>query len=144
SRAVIVGLQQMGATRIVISNRTDMRSAALAQEFGIEMMPWTSVVDEAFAQADLVVNAAPLAWRAGWTPVRTRALSRCRQRAVVMDLIYRSTLLLETAAKNGHEVIDGHGMLLHQGARAFELWTGQTAPLDVMRSALEREQARQE
>src|SRR5699024_2074190 len=118
----------MGATRIVISNRTDMRSAALAQEFGIEMMPWTSVVDEAFAQADLVVNATSLGWREGEMPVRNRALSRLPKAAVVMDLTYRSTLLLETAAKNGHEVIDGHGMLLHQGARAFELWTGQTAP----------------
>ena len=52
---------------------------------------------------------------------------------VVYDLIYnRPTELLALARSQGATAIDGLGMLVHQGARAFELWTGRTAPIDVM------------
>lgn len=144
SRAVVVGLQEMGATRIVIANRTDMKSAALAQEFGIEMMPWESVVDEGFLDADFVVNATSLGWRDGEMPVDAKTLDRLPRTAVVMDLTYRATPLLQAAAKGGRDVIDGLGMLLHQGARSFTLWTGQEAPISAMRAALEAEQARRQ
>lgn len=142
SRAVIVGLQEMGARRIVLANRTDLKAAALAQEFGIEMMPWGEVVEEGFDEADLLVNATSLGWRDDEIPVEEEALARLPKSAVVVDLTYRATPLLRAAARGGRDVIDGFGMLLHQGARAFTLWTGQPAPLAVMRAALEAEQAR--
>jgi len=44
--------------------------------------------------------------------------------------------MMKTAADLGCQTIGGLGMLLHQGARAFELWTGQKPPLNVMRTAL--------
>ncbi|HWV23786.1 MAG TPA: shikimate dehydrogenase [Thermomicrobiales bacterium] len=142
SRAVIAGLQEMDATRIVITNRTDMKAASLAQEFGIEMMPWETVVEEGFLDADFLVNATSLGWGDGETPVEPKALDHLPKSAVVMDLTYRPTALLLAAGKRGHDVIDGLGMLLHQGARSFSLWTGQEAPLAAMRSALIEEQAR--
>lgn len=142
SRAVIAGLQEMGATRIVISNRTDMKSAALAQEFGIEMMPWELIVEEGFEEADFLVNATSLGWNDGEMPVEAKALDRLPKSAVVMDLTYRSTPFLVAAEKRGHDVIDGLGMLLHQGARSLTLWTGEEAPVEAMRTALVSEQAR--
>lgn len=141
SRAVIVGLQEMRATRIVIANRTDLKAGALAQEFTIEMMPWDSVVEEGFEEADFLVNATSLGWNEGEMPVDAKALDRLPKSAVVMDLTYRSTPLLQAAAKRGHDVIDGLGMLLHQGARSFALWTGQEAPVEAMRTALLEGQA---
>jgi len=56
----------------------------------------------------------------------------------VYDLIYnpRQTRLMAQAAVSGARAHHGLGMLVHQGARAWELWTGQPAPVDVMRSAV--------
>ncbi len=52
------------------------------------------------------------------------------------DTIYKQTPLLKWMKAHGYPAVDGRGMLLHQGARSFELWTGQNAPVDVMRAAL--------
>ena len=53
-------------------------------------------------------------------------------------MVYKplETTLLASAEERGLPVVDGLGMLLHQGAIAFEMWTGLAPPLDVMRSAL--------
>jgi shikimate dehydrogenase len=54
------------------------------------------------------------------------------------DTIYKNTPLLQYARQAELRVADGRGMLLHQGAKAFELWTGLTAPVEIMRQALEQ------
>ena len=54
----------------------------------------------------------------------------------MLDLIYAKTHLLRDAAAAGATVADGELMLLHQGAAAFTLWTGQPAPLDLMQQKL--------
>jgi shikimate 5-dehydrogenase len=63
-----------------------------------------------------------------------------RQARAVFDMIYNpaETPLLKAAKAAGCRTANGLGMLLHQGAKAFEIWTGQPAPLDVMRRALEK------
>jgi shikimate dehydrogenase len=55
---------------------------------------------------------------------------------VVCDLIYRKTPLLIRAEEKGCNVIDGLGMLLWQGAYAFQLWTGIEPPIEIMRTVL--------
>lgn len=55
----------------------------------------------------------------------------------VMDMIYRVTPFLAGAAGRGCPTADGRGMLLHQGVRSFELWTGRQAPVETMRQGLE-------
>jgi shikimate dehydrogenase len=58
--------------------------------------------------------------------------------AVVASLVYhREPLLLARAREAGHPVVDGKGMLAHQGAIAFRSWTGVEAPIDVMLAALD-------
>jgi shikimate dehydrogenase len=65
-------------------------------------------------------------------------LAALRSDAVVMSLVYhRPTELLRRAAARGLAVLDGRGMLVHQGTRAFGLWTGLAAPVDAMRAALD-------
>ena len=54
----------------------------------------------------------------------------------MLDLIYARTRLLRDAAAAGCTVADGELMLLHQGAAAFTLWTGQPAPLELMQEKL--------
>ena len=54
---------------------------------------------------------------------------------LVVDLIYRSTPLLDAAAQRGARTQDGLEMLVQQGALSFELWTGRDAPVALMRTA---------
>ena len=94
------------------------------------------IVAAAFAEADLVVDATPLglgdsppAWSVDALP----------SSAVVLDLVARrSTPLTRAAEARGLQAQAGDTMLLHQGAMAFERFTGRTAPIDVMRAALDR------
>ena len=141
SRAVIVALQDMGADRVVIANRTDSTAAELAQEFGVEMTPWISARETTFPEVDLLINATSLGWY-DELPVSKGDLAALPRHAVVMDLTYRHTAFLQAAEARGHATIDGLGMLIHQGARAFTLWTGLAAPVEAMRTAVLEEQAR--
>jgi len=90
---------------------------------------------------DLLLNATPLGLKAGdASPLEGTPFSP-RQARAVYDMIYNpsETALLKSASAAGCKTANGLGMLLHQGAKAFEIWTGQPAPLDVMRRALELE-----
>lgn len=91
-------------------------------------------------------------WRRGVTIVNCTPLGMCPridsmpsidlgllpQESVVCDLVYNpgETLFLRKAASLGLTTVSGLGMLLHQGAAAFELWTGRPAPVEVMSTAL--------
>jgi shikimate dehydrogenase len=60
-----------------------------------------------------------------------------RPGSVVVDLVYhpRATRLVEAAARRGARAHGGLGMLVHQAALAFEIWTGTPAPLPAMWAA---------
>jgi shikimate dehydrogenase len=77
--------------------------------------------------ADLVVNA---------TPVLAEPVVRLRAGQTLVDLPYPGSATAAAARDDGARVLDGLDVLLAQGARAFELWTGVSAPLEVMRGAL--------
>jgi shikimate dehydrogenase len=141
SRAVIVALQEMGVGTVILTNRTEARATSLAAELGTATVPWEDAAREAFPAADLLVNATSLGWH-DELPVAPGDLRRLPARAVVSDLTYRDTALLRAAAEAGHRTLDGLGMLIHQGARAFELWTSEDAPVGIMRDAVLAEQAR--
>jgi shikimate dehydrogenase len=86
------------------------------------------------ADMDVVVNATPLGLKDGDSlPFDVTSV---RPGATVVDLIYRETPLLKAAAMRGCKTVHGLGMLLWQGVLAFELWTGEEPPVEVMREAL--------
>jgi shikimate dehydrogenase len=89
---------------------------------------------------DLLLNATPLGLKTGDASPLEGASFSLQQARAVYDMIYRpaETQLLQAAKAAGCKTANGLGMLLHQGAKAFEIWTGQPAPLGVMRRALER------
>ena len=83
---------------------------------------------------DIIINATPLGLKKGDPlPVDINLL---KPRHVVCDLIYKNTPLLQRASRKGCRTLNGLGMLLWQGAFAFELWTGKKPPVEVMRKAL--------
>ncbi len=79
------------------------------------------------SDADLVIQA---------TPVRDEVLFELGRGQTLIDLPYPRTATAEAAAAAGARLLDGLEVLVAQGAASFELWTGQPAPVDVMRTAL--------
>lgn len=94
------------------------------------------IMSEKFSGADILVNASP----AGMDGVGALdiPLSSLKKNAVVYDLVYKpaNTPLLQQAKELGYKASGGLTMLLYQGAESFEIWTGETAPVDVMKKAL--------
>ncbi|MQL53806.1 shikimate dehydrogenase [Desulfofundulus thermobenzoicus] len=93
---------------------------------------------EAAAAADLIVHTTPLGMHPRSEACPDFPFECLRPGQVVVDLVYNPphTLFMERAARAGARIYNGLGMLLYQGALSFELWTGEKAPLEVMRRAL--------
>ncbi|HIC89870.1 MAG TPA: shikimate dehydrogenase [Anaerolineae bacterium] len=143
ARAAVYALAQAGAD-VVILNRTVERARQLAQEMQavwperqLTAGRFPEELAQVAPQADLIVNCTSVGmWphedRMPWDPEIP-----FHSRQVVYDLVYRPivTKLLRQARAAGAMTVGGLGMLIHQGAAAFELWTGQVAPVAVMREA---------
>lgn len=145
ARAVIVALQDLGFGTIEIANRTPERAKALAAELDVggevSAVLWGDL-ETRLPETDLLANATALGWHAGELPLDIARIGLLPGRATVVDLTYRDTDLLTIARKQGLVAVDGLDMLIHQGARAFQLWTGVAPPVDAMRDAVRAEQAR--
>ena len=92
------------------------------------------------SDVDLLINATSLGLKSGDASPLDGEQFALKQARTVYDMIYRpaESALLRAARKAGCRAANGLGMLLYQGAKAFEIWTGKTAPLDVMHRALEQ------
>ena len=139
ARAVVLALAEAGASDVLVLNRTaENTEAAVALAPGIARAGLLGAADGALAEADIVVNATPIGMAgtpdAGALPVDPAHL---RKGQVVVDLVYHPlrTSLLEVAKGKGCIAVTGLGMLIHQAAHAFRLWTGDDPPLEVMSAA---------
>ncbi len=134
ARAVIAALLDAGAN-VQIANRTLATAQELANDLGCAALPWESL-QEAIPKVDLVVNATSLGLLGGAPPIDVAALP---ETAAILDCVYaaKPTGIIRAAKARGLKAITGESMLLHQGARAFRIWTGTDAPLEPMRRALE-------
>lgn len=152
SRVLLLGAGGAGRTaalklaaekvaELFLVNRTVARARTVAAEIK-KLFPAARVtLGYPTSDVDLLINATSLGLKPGDPlPLDKERFSPDRAGAVY-DMIYRpaETTLLKTARKAGCRTANGLGMLLHQGAKAFEIWTGKAAPLDVMRRALEAE-----
>jgi len=145
ARAVIYALITEGFQRVIIFNRHLHRAEALVKHFNrsaahmeLRAMPWhESVLEAELSKTKVLVNATALGYVANETPIPAELLP---PDLLVMDLIYNppQTQLLKDAAAARDTVMGGELMLLHQGAKAFELWTGKPAPIEVMQAELAR------
>lgn len=93
-------------------------------------------IERAIVDCDILINATPCGMKAS-DPLIVSPIALHRK-LVVCDLIYNPpvTKLLKEAQKKKLKCMNGLGMLLYQGAIAFELWTGKKAPIEAMESAL--------
>ncbi len=133
ARAIGFGVQQQGA-QLVLCSRTESRGRALAADLGCL---WHSLDDAESLHGDVLVNATSVGMQPDIqvSPVSNTILPRFQ---VVMDIVYAplETRLLREAKAAGCQVINGLEMLLYQGVAQFELWTGKTAPVELMRQKL--------
>jgi shikimate dehydrogenase len=140
ARTAALRLAQEGVGSLYLVNRTQARAAELAANLAKSCPSVIAVQGYPSASVDLVINATSLGLRADDPlPIDAQWLQSRRPR-FVYDMIYRpmETGLLRTAKSAGCRAANGAGMLLHQGTRALELWTGLPAPVGVMRAALEK------
>ncbi|MBI9020251.1 MAG: shikimate dehydrogenase [Verrucomicrobia bacterium] len=88
--------------------------------------------------ADLVIQASPVGMKKEDPSLMPPEAFREGQRVFDLIYMYPETAFLSTAKAAGAQTANGLGMLLHQGARAFEIWTGITPDVAAMREALEK------
>jgi shikimate dehydrogenase len=136
ARAIAFGLKQRGGAMTILNRAVEIKMAqALATEIGC---PWGDLAQlEPITQADIVINATSV----GMYPDVAKtviAIRHLRPEQVVYDVVYNplETRFLREAKKRGCRVIPGYEMLLLQGVAQFELWTGKSAPVDLMRTIL--------
>ena len=120
--------------RVTIVNRSTATGEKLADDLGANFLPLTGCEK---IQCQVLINATPVGMKpdTGGMPVPKTLLEIDM---VVMDIVYNplKTKLLKTAAEIGCTTVDGVAMLVYQGAKQFELWTGLAAPTDIMRMAV--------
>jgi shikimate dehydrogenase len=145
ARAVVLALEAAGAGEIVVANRDVGRAERLAHDLDPAPVRPVRLDEEMLTRelprAELLVNATSLGWHTGESPIALENLDLLAAGAVVADLTYRDTDLLVAAQARGLKTVDGLPMLVHQGARAFELWTGAGAPVQTMLTAARAAQA---
>ena len=151
ARAAAVGLLKGGAAELTLLGRTEAHLAALLQhlqKLAATLDAPTQLqalslenpdIGRALSRADLLVNATPVGLHKNDSRILIDVEAQPPS-ALVMDMIFNPpcTPLLRAAQARGCAVLNGLTMLLYQGALAFELWTGLTAPVEAMRSVLER------
>jgi shikimate dehydrogenase len=134
ARACALALARGGLERLTVAVREPDSAEpvrALVEPFGTTISA-VRFDDARNVSANLVVNATPLGARGDSVPLPTLDAE-----SLVVDLLTRpaSTPLLAQARGAGVAAFGGVGLLLHQGAIAFELWTGRVPPMDVMSAA---------
>jgi len=140
ARAIIAALSdETGISALKIANRTRQNAeelVAMASNLGLEAdFTRSEELSEQAFRSDLIINSTPIGMANEQSLVDREKINK---NSIVYDLVYRPmvTRLIENAKQANASVVYGYEMLLAQGARAFEIWTGMSAPMEVMKKAL--------
>lgn len=144
ARAALAALTGGGASRIHVANRTAERAGRLVELIRAEypgLAATWSGLQEVPEDFDLVVQSTVLGMPPHGEESALPPDYPLGPEVTVLEMVYNPpvTPLVRRARRAGAAVIPGSEMLVHQGARAFELWTGTAAPVSVMREAVGRE-----
>jgi shikimate dehydrogenase len=139
ARAVVLSLEKVGAGRISVLNRSIDRAERLRDDLApapvVALSSESPDATGALETADVIVNATALGWKRGEMPLTSAQIGLLPANALVVDITYRDTDLLEAARARDLRTLDGLEMLVFQGARSLEIWTGREAPVDIMMTA---------
>ena len=147
ARAVGFALVDAGMKSLVILNRTQSRGEALAWDLKVSdtevvALSWKDGKTlTALTECNLLVNCTSVGMKdsagEGKSPL---GIGLIPKRALVYDVVYNpiETPLLAAAKRAGARTLGGLPMLVYQGAASFELWTGKSAPIDIMMRVAKR------
>jgi len=150
ARATVHGLLRAGANRVTVLARSVDRAERLVRDFDDGRLLAGQLTDEALVEVAgrgaLLIHATPVGMGANAERSIWPDGVPYPRETVAYDLVYtpRRTKLLRQASASGALCLGGLGMLVAQGARSFELWTGRNAPVDVMKCACEEALGRAE
>lgn len=141
ARAVIAGLMEIGMQKISIFARNQQKSEELKNIFDIEIKILELKENIDLSEFSIVINTTPLGMQGAnekISPVNKDSILTLPADAIVYDIVYKpsKTKFLDYADKRGLKTINGIEMLILQGVKGFELWTGKQAPVEIMRKAL--------
>lgn len=139
-RTAALKLATEGVSSLFLVNRTRSKAETIAAEIKKHYPSIVVMTDYPKSEVDLVLNATSLGLKSDDVLPFDEKLFTLKQATKAYDMIYRpaETPFLKVAKAAGCHTTNGLGMLLYQGAKALEIWSGQTAPLAVMRAALEQ------
>ncbi len=142
ARAICFGLCAAGALSLTIVNRDQNKALPLCRQLTaefdlvtIEHRPWSVLDNPLPDDLSLIVNATALGMEDRPWP-HLEFVNTCPQLVCVADIVTqdKDTELITAAKHCGLKTMSGLTMLLHQAVLAFELMTGQKAPVEVMRA----------
>lgn len=134
ARAVVWALAKKGASKIIIANRTRDRAEKLIRIFKNKFARCE------FKVIDFKISSLKEGLKNSYLLINTTSVGNCllikpewlKKDLIVYDIIYKDTPLIKAARQNGLIAINGLGMLVHQAALSFKIWTNKKAPIDIM------------
>ncbi len=129
SKACIYALKNNN--EVFITNRTPEKGIRVAKRFEVEFIYSDQLIKEKF---DLIVNATPLGMK-GFPEKLPVPKDLLKNKPILFDMVYNpmETPLIKTGKRYRCKIISGIEMLVFQGAKSFEIFTGKKAPIEVMR-----------
>jgi shikimate dehydrogenase len=138
SKAIVVAFIELGIENVYLVSRTPKRISSFNNFEQVQLVSyheWSSLAGNVM----LIVNATPLGMHPNIdkSPVRDSETQFLRDR-ICYDIVYNpiKTQFLQQAKNAGATTISGLEMLIQQGSRSFELWTGRPFPIEIIRNSL--------
>lgn len=145
SRAATVGLIQAGIKEINYYSRNVINSALMINSMRdsfpeIKFNSYQIQMLQSLPEVSVLVNCTPIGMRGhsmDEMPISKYSLDKMSRDAIIYDVIYNptKTLFLQTAEEIGFKIVNGLDMLIYQGAKALEIWTGKTPDIQTMKIA---------
>jgi shikimate dehydrogenase len=143
ARSIGFTIQQEGG-RVVLAGRNRERIEALRDDLektgpGVEAVLLNKLDNDIMENNDVIINTTPIGMHphSDSIPLRKDLLSK---KHTVFDIVYspENTRLLEAASAKGCRIVRGLDMLINQGIKQFEIWTGETAPLELIKGEVKK------
>jgi shikimate dehydrogenase len=140
ARAIIAALsEQEGITKVVVANRGKERATQLAN-MGLDLGLKCEIItfekcQDVSPDCDLIINSSTMGMNNENSIID---YNHIKKGSIIYDIVYRPVVtdLIENAKYAQASVVYGYEMLIEQGAKAFEIWTGLSAPRDAMKKNL--------
>ena len=127
-KSILFSLKQLGATKIILLNRTLKKAKALQNDI---IIPFSLENIESVVKNDsIIINTTPIGMQSNQSPIE---LGLIQKNQILIDVIYNplETSFLKIGNKIGAKTLNGLDMLIHQGLASLDLWFGESLSKQV-------------